>query len=63
MENKKIELKDLSVVEIKAHVYDEIGRIEQSKKIIELLNNEIASRQEAPKESISLEESNEEVEK
>ena len=63
MENKKIELKDLSVVEIKAHVYDEIGRIEQSKKIIELLNNEIASRQEAPKESIVLEESNEEVEK
>jgi hypothetical protein len=43
MEQKNI--KDLSVIELKAMVYDHLGNIELSKQTINVINQEIASRQ------------------
>lgn len=48
MQNKTI--KDLSIVELKALVYDETMMIKQSQNNIGILNNEINSRQQAPVE-------------
>lgn len=57
MENKTI--KDLSVVELKASVYDCLINIEQNQAIIKALNEELVSRNQKPvenKEEVKVEE-------
>jgi hypothetical protein len=44
MENKTIDLKDLSIEQLKAFAYDQIGKIQKEEKVLNALNAEIASR-------------------
>jgi len=49
MSNNKT-IKELSIVELKATIYDHLANIEQSQAIIKAINQELQSRQEQPLE-------------
>ena len=45
-------LTEMSLIELKAMAYDQIGLLERCQQNLQIINTEIAKRQEQPEESV-----------
>jgi len=44
MENESVDIKNLSVIELKALAYDELGKLEMAQRNLRILNDELTRR-------------------